>query len=108
MAKKTYSPMSAYTDLATVENLLKAATTAEEIRSLVNSHGPKVGYKAFCYMLGGKLSAAAMKPDDACTAAAELEATGNIEAALIIYKEVAATHKDHVIANEKIQELSVA
>ncbi|MEM7033179.1 MAG: hypothetical protein AAF629_26740 [Chloroflexota bacterium] len=106
MAKKAYSPMCTYEDLVAVEKQLTTATTADEIRKLVSSHGPKVGYKAFCYMLGGKMSAAAMKPNDACAAAASLEASGDVEAALTIYKEVATAHKEHALANQKVQDLS--
>ena len=105
MAKKPYSPVAPYADLVEVEKQLNSATDTSDIRKLVVSHGPKVGYKAFCYMLGGKMTAAAMKPDDACTAAAEMEAAGDFEGALAIYKEVAASHKDHPVATKKIQEL---
>ena len=106
MAKKPYSPMAAYSALSEVEKRLKQATTANEIRKLVVNDGPKVGYKAFCYMLGGRMTAAAMKPDEACTEAAKLETAGNVEDALAIYKEVVAVHPEHPIAASKVQELT--
>ena len=106
MSKKPYSPMASYESLIEVEQKLAAATSADELRKLVNSHGPKVGYKAFCYMLGGKMSAAGMKPDEACVEAAKLEQAGNVDAALAIYKAIAEAHKEHPIAVPKIAELS--
>lgn len=106
MAKKPYSPTAAYSALAEVEAHLQQATNADDIRKLVVSHGPKVGYKAFCYMLGGKMSAAAMKPDEACEAAAQLEAEGQTDAARAIYQEITAVHKDHPQASQKLGELT--
>ena len=56
-------------------------------------------------MLGGRMTAAAMKPDEACTAAAGLEQAGQGEAALAIYKAVLAVHKEHPIAAARAQAL---
>lgn len=106
MARKPYSPMAPYEALNQVEKLLKQAQTADDVRKLVLAHGPKVGYKAFCYMLGGKLTAAAMKADEACLEAAKLEDEGKVEEALAIYKQVAAVHADHPLAAGKVQELA--
>jgi hypothetical protein len=106
MAKKPYSPITPYGDLKEVEKLLQTAATADDVRKLVVKHGPKVGYKAFCFMLGGKMSAAAMRPDEACIEAARLEQQGDAEGATAIYKEIVAFHPDHPIAAEKMRNSS--
>ena len=56
MAKKPYSPVASYADLKRVEEEINRADTVDKIRTLVVKDGPKVGYKAFCYMLGGKMT----------------------------------------------------
>lgn len=105
MARKPYSPRATYSALREVEKKLEGVTTVDEIRKLVVEQGPKIGYKAFCYMLGGKMTAAAMKPDEACVEAARLEMQGDNAAALRIYREVAAVHPDHPLATGKMAEL---
>ncbi|MEM7348800.1 MAG: hypothetical protein AAF485_31610 [Chloroflexota bacterium] len=102
MAKKPYSPMAPYAELKRVEDAINKAETVDEIRQITHKDGPKVGYKAFCYMLTNRMTAAAMKPDDACTAALQLEEEGNLEAAQEIYKQVLASHADHPIAKSKV------
>ena len=104
MAKKPYSPVASYTDLKQVEKLINEAQTVEAIRKLVVKDGPKVGYKAFCYMLGGKMTPEAMKPDEACVAAATLEQQGQVDEALAVYKKVVEVHPDHPVAKSKIEE----
>ncbi len=104
MAKKPYSPVASYTDLKRVERLINEAQTVEAIRKLVVKDGPKVGYKAFCYMLGGKMTPEAMKPDEACVAAATLEQQGQVDEALAVYKKVVEAHPDHPVAKSKIEE----
>jgi len=104
MAKKPYSPVASYSDLKRVEELVNQAQTVDAIRKLVVKDGPKVGYKAFCYMLGGKMTAEAMKPDEACVAAATLEQQGKVEEALAIYKKVVEVYPDHPTAKSKIEE----
>ena len=104
MAKKPYSPVASYTDLKRVERLINEAQTVEAIRKLVVKDGPKVGYKAFCYMLGGKMTPEAMKPDEACVAAAALEQQGQVDEALAVYKKVVEVHPDHPVAKSKIEE----
>ena len=103
MAKKPYSPVASYTDLKRVENEINAAHTVDKIRQVVAKDGPKVGYKAFCYMLGGKMTPEAMKPDEACVAAATLEQQGNTEEAVTIYKRVVEFHPNHPIAKSKVE-----
>ncbi len=102
MAKKAYSPVAPFTDLKRVENEINQADTVDKIRILVAKDGPKVGYKAFCYMLGGKMTPEAMKPDEACVAAAGLEQEGKNEEAMNIYKKVIDVHPEHPIAKSKI------
>ncbi|MCA9991722.1 MAG: hypothetical protein H6666_10985 [Ardenticatenaceae bacterium] len=100
MASKSYSPVASYAELKRVAEALDAAQTVAELRRLVNSDGPKVGYKAFCYMLGGKMTPEAMKPDEACAAAAALAQAGDAHAAQAIYRAVLAAHPDHPVAKE--------
>ena len=102
MAKKPYSPVASYSDLKRVESLLNQAQTVDAVRKLVVNDGPQVGYKAFCYMLGGKMTPEAMKPDEACAAAATLEQQGEGDEALAIYKKVVEVHPDHPVAKSKV------
>ncbi len=102
MAEKAYSPMASYKELKRVEDLMDSAKTVAELRKIVTTDGPKVGYKAFCYMLGGKMTAEAMKPDEACVAAATFELEGKTAEATEIYKKVLAVHPSHPIAKSKL------
>jgi hypothetical protein len=102
MTKKPYEPVASYDDLKRVEQEINRAETVAKIREIVVKDGPKVGYKAFCYMLGGKMTPEAMKPDEACTAAARLEQQGKTEEATAIYKEVLKAHPDHAMARGKV------
>lgn len=103
MPRKPYSPVASYSHLREVEKQLQTVTTADEVRKLVSSHGTKVGYKAFCYLFTGKMTAAAMKPDEACIEAAHLEQQGQADEAMRIYKEVIAVHPEHPIASQKVE-----
>jgi len=103
MSRKPYSPVASYSELKRVEGLLKQAQTIDDIRKLVVKDGPKVGYKAFCYMLGGKMTPEAMKADEACVAAATLEQQGKEDDAMAIYKRVLEVHPDHPIAKGKVE-----
>jgi hypothetical protein len=102
MAKQAYSPLASYADLKRVEGLIAQAQTVDDIRKLVDKDGPKVGYKAFCYMLTGKMTPEAMKADEACVEAAKLEQSGKHNEAVDIYKKVLATHPDHALAKGKV------
>jgi hypothetical protein len=102
MAKKPYSPMASYPELKRVEGEINKADTVDKIRALVLKDGPKVGYKAFCYMLGGKMTPEAMKADEACVAAAGLEQQGKEEEAMEIYKKVLEVHSNHPLATSKV------
>src|ERR1700752_5048525 len=101
MAKQSYSPLASYTELKRVEGLINQAQTVDDIRKTVDKDGPKVGYKAFCFMLTGKMTPEAMKPDEACVAAAQLEHDGKVDEATTIYKKVLETHPDHPLAKGK-------
>lgn len=104
MAKKPYSPIASYAELKRVEGLLSQAQTIDDIRQAVAMDGPKVGYKAFCYMLIGKMTPEAMKADEACAAAAALEQEGNTDEAMEIYKKVARVYPDHPLVKGKVAE----
>jgi hypothetical protein len=101
MAKQSYSPLASYAELKRVEGLIAQAQTVDDIRQITDKDGPKVGYKAFCYMLTGKMSAESMKPDEACVAAARLEQEGKADEAKTIYKKVLEAHPDHPLAKGK-------
>jgi hypothetical protein len=103
MAKKPYSPMASYSELKRVEGEINAAESVDKLRKIVHTDGPKVGYKAFCYMLGNRMTPEAMKPDEACTAAATLEQQGKSDEAMAIYKKVVEAYADHPIASTKVK-----
>lgn len=103
MAKKPYSPLASYSELKRVEGLLDQAQSIDDIRKLVIKDGPKVGYKAFCYMLGGKMTPEGMKADEACVAAATLEQQGKEDEAIAVYKKVLEVHPDHPVAKGKVE-----
>ena len=102
MAQKPYNPVASYADLKRVEGEINQADSVDKIRILVAKDGPKVGYKAFCYILGGKMTPEAMKPDEACVAATALEQKGQTDEAMTIYKKVVEVHPDHPIAKNKL------
>ncbi|MCB0194034.1 MAG: hypothetical protein KDJ65_18935 [Anaerolineae bacterium] len=102
MAKKPYSPVASYSDLKRVESEIDKSESVDDLRKIVIKDGPKVGYKAFCYMLGGKMTPEGMKPDEACVAAATLEQKGETEQAMALYKRVLDVHPDHAIAKSKV------
>ena len=103
MAKKAYSPVAPYSELKRVEGEINQAHSVETIRKIVYKDGPKVGYKAFCYMLGGRMTPEAMKPDEACVAAATLEQAGQADEAMDIYKKVLEVHPEHPLAKSKVE-----
>ncbi|MCB0208539.1 MAG: hypothetical protein KDJ52_04400 [Anaerolineae bacterium] len=102
MAKKPYSPVASYSDLKRVESEIDKSESVDDLRKIVIKDGPKVGYKAFCYMLGGKMTPEGMKPDEACVAAATLEQKGETEQAMAVYKRVLDVYPDHAIAKSKV------
>jgi hypothetical protein len=102
MSKKPYEPVASYADLKQVEQEINKAETVQKIRDLVLKEGPKVGYKAFCYILGGRMTPESMKPDEACSVAATLEQQGKTEEAMAIYQAVLKAHPDHPLARSKV------
>lgn len=103
MAKKIYTPTAPYAELKRVETLINQAESVEALRKIVATDGPKVGYKAFCYMLSQKMTPEGMKADEACVAAATLETQGRLEEATDIYKKILDVHREHPIAKSKIE-----
>lgn len=101
MAKQSYTPLSSYADLKRVEQLIAQAQTIDDIRKIVERDGPKVGYKAFCYMFTDKMTPEAMKADEACVEAAKLEQAGKADEAKAVYKKVLEAHPDHPLAKGK-------
>lgn len=104
MSKKSYTPVVSYAQLKQVEAKLQQAQTIEDIRKIVTTDGNKVGYKAFCYMLMGKMTPEAMKPDEAAMAAIELQQEGNHKAAKDIFQQILAAHPEHPIATRPLGE----
>ncbi|MBK7919743.1 MAG: hypothetical protein IPJ94_26490 [Chloroflexi bacterium] len=51
-----------------------------------------MGYKAFCYLLTGKMTPEGMKPEEAAASAAALEAERQDEAAQEIYRRIQTEH----------------
>jgi hypothetical protein len=101
MAKQSYSPLASYTELKRVEGLINQAQTIDDIRKIVEKDGPKVGYKSFCYMLTNKMTPEALKPDEACVAAARLEQEDKPDEAVAVYKKVLEAHPEHPLAKGK-------
>jgi hypothetical protein len=101
MAKQAYSPMASYAELKRVEQLINQAQTIDEMRKIVEKDGPKVGYKAFCYMFTNKMTPEGMKADEACVEAAKLEQTDKAEEAKAIYKKILEAQPDHPLAKGK-------
>lgn len=102
MARKPYRPSASYSELKRVEQVIDQTHTVDELRQVVYKDGPKIGYKAFCYILGGRMTPEAMKPDEACTAGFMLEGQGKTDEAMTIYKKVVKVHADHPIAKVKV------
>lgn len=104
MAKKPYVPLASYTELKRVEGEINGAASVDKVRKVVYKDGPSIGYRAFCYILGGRMTPEGMKPDEACVAAATLEQQGKDEEAMDIYKKVIEVYPEHPIAKSKVSE----
>ena len=63
--EKSYAPVASYEQLQQAEADINGAATVADIREATRQHGAKVGYKAFCYLLTGKMTPEGMKPDEA-------------------------------------------
>jgi len=57
MPKKLYAPVCSNEALIAAHTAIIEAETKEDLQQAVSYHGPRVGYKAFCYMLSGKSTA---------------------------------------------------
>ncbi len=102
--KKPYTPIAPYTKLKEVERLLGEAQTAEDVRQVARQHATSIGYKAFCYLLTGRMTPEAMKPDEAAVEAFQLEQKGEAEAAREIYRRILEAHPDHALARSRLEE----
>ncbi|GAP62060.1 hypothetical protein ARMA_0483 [Ardenticatena maritima] len=102
MARKPYSPIASYAKLKEVEKALQNAQTADDIRNLTRKYGADIGYKAFCYLLTGKMTPEAMKPDEAAILAFEYEQQGEREAAREIYRRILEVHPNHPLAKSRL------
>ncbi len=100
MARKNYSPVASYEQLKLTETMIDKAETAVHIRDATKQYGAKIGYKAFCYILMGKMTPEGMKPDEAAVTAVTLEAAGETDKAQEIYGRILAAHPDHVLAKQ--------
>jgi hypothetical protein len=99
--EKSYTPVASYEQLKLAETAVTQATTADHIREATRQHGAKIGYKAFCYLLTGKMTPEGMKPDEAAATAAALEEAGKTDEAQAIYRLILAEYPDHPLAKEK-------
>lgn len=100
--EKSYSPVASYEQLKQAEASIEGSETAEDIREATRQHGAKIGYKAFCYLLIGKMTPEGMKPDEAAEAALQLEREGKVDEAQETYRRILAEHPDHELAKSKI------
>lgn len=103
MNQKAYTPVSSYQDLKRVQERIEQCQTIAELKKVVNSDGPKIGYKAFCYLLGEKMNAEAMKPDEACVAALTMAQNGQNSEAQEIYRRVLAADPNHPLAQKQLE-----
>ena len=104
MNQKPYTPVSSYQELKRVQERIEQCQTIAELKKVVNSDGPKIGYKAFCYLLGDKMSAEAMKPDEACVAALTMAQNGQYTEAQVIYRRVLAADPNHPLAQKQLED----
>lgn len=102
MARKPYSPIAPYAKLKEVEKALQRAQTADDVRNLARKYGADIGYKAFCYLLMGKMTPEAMKPDEAAILAFEYEQQGEVAAAREIYQRILEAHPQHPLAKSRL------
>ncbi len=98
--EKSYAPVASYEQLKQAEAAINGAATVADIREATRQHGAKVGYKAFCYLLTGKMTPEAMKPDEAAATAVALEESGKADEAQAIYRRILAEHPDHPLAKQ--------
>jgi hypothetical protein len=99
--EKSYAPVASYEQLKLAETAVTQALTADHIREATRQHGAKIGYKAFCYLLTGKMTPEGMKPEEAAATAVALEEAGKNDEAQAIYRLILAAHPDHPLAKEK-------
>lgn len=59
--RSSYTPSASYADLKQIETQLNQAQSVDEVRRIAKSACSVVGYKAFCYLLGGLSTPELMK-----------------------------------------------
>jgi len=99
--EKSYAPVASYEQLKEAEAAINGAATVADIREATRQHGAKVGYKAFCYLLTGKMTPEGMKPDEAAATAVALQAAGQTADAQTIYRHILAEYPDHPLAKKE-------
>ena len=99
--EKSYAPVASYEQLKQAETAINNAVTADHVREATKQHGAKVGYKAFCYLLTGRMTPEGMKPDEAAATAVALEEAGKADEAQAIFRRVLAEQPNHPLAKEK-------
>lgn len=102
--EKSYTPVASYEQLKQAEVSINKSQTADDVREATKQHGAKIGYKAFCYLLTGKMTPEGMKPDEAAAMAVTLEARGKTGVAGEIYRRILAEHPDHALAKERLSD----
>jgi len=103
MAKeKHYTPTSSYAELKEVADKLATAQSADQLRTLCQQYGTKIGYKAFCYLMTNKMTAESMQPDQSAEIGVKLLAQGQTAAAREIFKRIVAFYPEHPIAKQHL------
>jgi len=101
MAQKTYRPSASYTELKRVEKLIRQVQTVEDVRQLVRIEGPKIGYKAFCYLLSERMTPELMKPDESSAYLSEIEQESNKQKPGIDDNEASSSYFEQSITETK-------
>lgn len=99
-SEKSYAPVASYEQLKQAEAAINSAATVDDIREATRQHGSKIGYKAFCYLLTGKMTPEGMKPEEAAATAVALTETGQTTEAQAIYRRILAEHPNHPLAKQ--------
>lgn len=91
-SKYIYRPIATYAKLKEAEKSIVNVETIDELAEAMRIHGPRVGYKAFCYMVMKKMTPEAMKPEEASNEAEELMKCGEAAEAYEIFEKIRVWH----------------